>query len=140
MKRKRLRIKSLLSSREKIACVREVDRESGIGREDEDDRATMRRLGNRENEGRKEGKRRSGVQWLHGGKIECSRVELYHHHLHEMNRQWTSDVCVDCGRLRQRAGGRTHLQNRFKSGETFFCPSSLPPLLKNFTSLHTCTP
>ena len=66
MKRKRLRIKSLLSSREKIACVREVDRESGIGREDEDDRATMRRLGNRENEGRKEGrkeggKRRSGV-------------------------------------------------------------------------------
>ena len=56
MKRKRLRIKSLLSSREKIACVREVDRESGIGREDEDDRATMRRLGNRENEGRKEGR------------------------------------------------------------------------------------
>ena len=59
MKRKRLRIKSLLSSREKIACVREVDRESGIGREDEDDRATMRRLGNRENEGRKEGRRKT---------------------------------------------------------------------------------
>ena len=50
LKGKRRRIKSLLSSREKIACVRSACLGVGSGIGNRDDRATKYVVGNRENE------------------------------------------------------------------------------------------